>query len=61
MHAYKNDCILYQGAEYEDLEKWPICGLDRFNHIKDNGDDNNCNKRKDRPERCFGTFQSLLI
>jgi hypothetical protein len=61
MHAHKNDCILYHGAEYKDLEKWPICRLDRFNHIKDNGDDNNCNKRKDRPERCFDTFQSLLI
>jgi hypothetical protein len=24
----KNDCILYYGAEYEDLEKCPICRLD---------------------------------
>jgi hypothetical protein len=28
IHAYKNDCILYRAAEYEDLEKCPICGLD---------------------------------
>jgi hypothetical protein len=27
-HACKNDCILYCGAEYEELEKCPICGLD---------------------------------
>jgi hypothetical protein len=28
IHACKNDCILYRGPEYEDLEKCPICGLD---------------------------------
>jgi hypothetical protein len=28
IHAYKNDCILYRGEEYEDIEKYPICGLD---------------------------------
>jgi hypothetical protein len=28
IHTCKNDCILYHGAEYEDLEKCPICGLD---------------------------------
>jgi hypothetical protein len=28
IHACKNDCILYRGSEYEDLEKCPICGLD---------------------------------
>jgi hypothetical protein len=28
IHACKNDCILYCGEEYEDLEKCPICGLD---------------------------------
>jgi hypothetical protein len=28
IHAYRNDCILYRGAEYEDLEKCSICGLD---------------------------------
>jgi hypothetical protein len=25
IHACKNDCILYRGEEYEDLEKCPIC------------------------------------
>jgi hypothetical protein len=28
IHACKNDCILYRGEEYEDLEKCPIYGLD---------------------------------
>jgi hypothetical protein len=28
IHACKNDCILYRGEGYEDLEKCPICGLD---------------------------------
>jgi hypothetical protein len=27
INACKNDCILYRGAEYEDHEKCPICGL----------------------------------
>jgi hypothetical protein len=30
IHTCKNDCILYHGDEYEDLKKYPICGLDRF-------------------------------
>jgi hypothetical protein len=28
IHACKNDCILYCGPEYQDLENCPICGLD---------------------------------
>jgi hypothetical protein len=28
IHTCKNDCILYREAEYKDLEKYPICGLD---------------------------------
>jgi hypothetical protein len=61
IHACKNDCILYRGEEYEDLEKCPIYGLDRFNCRNDGGDDDNCNKRKGGPKRCFGTFLSFLI
>ena len=38
IHACKNDCILYCGEEYEDLDKCPICGLDRFHRRKDGGD-----------------------
>jgi hypothetical protein len=34
IHACKTDCILYHGAKYEDLDKCPICGFDRFNHRK---------------------------
>jgi hypothetical protein len=45
IHMCKNDCILYRGDEYEDLEKCPICGLDRFNPRKDGGDDKNYNTR----------------
>jgi hypothetical protein len=63
IHACKNDCILYRGPEYEDLEKCPICGLNLFNRRKDNSDDENCNRnrRKGGPKRCFGTFLSFLI
>jgi hypothetical protein len=46
IHACKNDCILYHGPEYEDLGKCPICGLDRFNHRKDDGHDENYNKKQ---------------
>jgi hypothetical protein len=55
IHVCKNDCILYLGSEYEDLEKYPICGLDRFNHRKDGGDDENCNRnrRKCGPKKVF--------
>jgi hypothetical protein len=63
IHACKNDCILYYGSEYEDLEKCPICGFSRFNHRKDSGDEENCNinRRKYEPKRYFGTFLSFLF
>jgi hypothetical protein len=52
IYACKNDCILYRGPEYEDLR------LDRFNHRKDGGDDENCkrNRRKDGPKYVFWYF-----
>jgi hypothetical protein len=28
INTCKNDCILYRGPNYKDLEKCPICGLD---------------------------------
>jgi hypothetical protein len=56
IHACKNDCILYHGAQYEDLEKFSIYGLDRFNHRKDGGDDENCNRRKGGPKKIFWYF-----
>jgi hypothetical protein len=46
IHACMNDCILYHGLKYEDIEKCSICGLDRFNRKKDDGDDENCNRNK---------------
>jgi hypothetical protein len=59
----KNDCILYHGSEYEDLEKCHICGLDQFNRRKEGGDNKNCNRnrREVGPKRCFGIFLSFLI
>jgi hypothetical protein len=55
IHACKNDCILYRGPKYEDLDKCPICGLDRFNRRKDGGDDENCNRNriKGGPKKVF--------
>jgi hypothetical protein len=63
IHACKNDCILHRGPQYEDLEKCPICGLDRFNHRKDCGDDENCNRnrRKGELKKVFWSFLSFLI
>jgi hypothetical protein len=58
IHACKNDCILYHAPEYEDLEKCPIYGLDRFNRSKDDNDDENCNRnrRKYEPKNVFWYF-----
>jgi hypothetical protein len=55
IHMCKNDCILYRGSKYEDLEKCPICGLDQFNHRKNSGDDEDCNRnrRKGRSKNVF--------
>jgi hypothetical protein len=57
--ACKNDYILYRGAEYKDLEKFPICGLDRFNCTKDDGDDENFNRRKDIHKKVFWYFSII--
>jgi hypothetical protein len=58
INACKNDWIPYHGLEYEDLEKYLICELDRFNHRKDGGDDKNCNRnrRKGGPKKVFWYF-----
>jgi hypothetical protein len=60
IHTYKNDCILYRGEEYKDIEKYPICGLDRFNRRKDGGDDDNCNRRKGRLKNMFWYFSIIF-
>jgi hypothetical protein len=54
----KNDCILYRGPEYKELEKCPICSLDWFYHRKDIGDDEkyNKNRRKSGPKKVFWYF-----
>jgi hypothetical protein len=56
IRACKNDWILYHGPKNEDLEKCPICGLNRFNHRKDGGDDENYNRRKGRAKKVFRYF-----
>jgi hypothetical protein len=58
IHTCRNDCLLYHGPEYEDLDKCPICGLDRFNRRKDGSDDENCNRnrRKGGPKKVFWYF-----
>jgi hypothetical protein len=43
IHTCKNDCILYRGPKYEDIDKFPICELERFNRRKDGGNDENHN------------------
>jgi hypothetical protein len=56
IHACKNDCILYRGDEYEDLEKCSIYRVDRFNHRKDGSDDEKCNRRNNGPKKMFCYF-----
>jgi hypothetical protein len=64
IHACKNDCILYRGPEFDDVEKCPICRLDQFKHRKDSGDDENCNRnrRKGEPKKvlCYFSIISRL-
>jgi hypothetical protein len=61
IRSCKNDYILYRGPEYEDLKKCPICGLNQFNHRKDIGDDENCNRnrRKGGPKNVFWYFSII--
>jgi hypothetical protein len=63
IHAGKNDCILYRGPEYKDLEKCPIYGLDRFNHRKMAVITRTIIETEEKIglKRCFGTFLSFLI
>jgi hypothetical protein len=58
IHVCKNNCIIYLGPEYEDLEKCPICGLGQFNNRKDDSDDENCNRNriKDGSKKVFWYF-----
>jgi hypothetical protein len=56
IHVCKNDCILYRGPEYEDLEKCPICGLARFNRRKVDGDEKDYNRGKGGPKQVFWYF-----
>jgi hypothetical protein len=59
IHACKNVCILYCGHEYDELEKFPIFGLDRFNHKKDDSDDENYNRRNSGPKKALWYFPNI--
>jgi hypothetical protein len=60
IHVSKNDCILYRGPEYEDLEKCPISGLEQFNYRKDGVRDENCNRnRRKCPKKVFLYFHII--
>src|SRR3989337_1460713 len=39
IHACPNDCILYRGEEYENLNACPVCGALRYNIRQDNAGD----------------------
>jgi hypothetical protein len=61
IHACKNDCILYRGPEFKDVEKCPIYRLDQFKHRKYGGDDENCNRnrRKGEPKKVLCYFSVI--
>jgi hypothetical protein len=35
IHTYPNDCILYRGDEYENLDACPVCGALRYKIRRD--------------------------
>jgi hypothetical protein len=35
IHAYPNDCILYRGDEYENLDAYPVCDALRYKIRRD--------------------------
>jgi hypothetical protein len=57
----KNDCILYRGAEYEDLEKCPIVGLTDSIVEKMTVMLRTSREEKVGLKRCFATFLSFLV
>jgi hypothetical protein len=61
IHTCKNDCILYHGEEYEDLEKCPICGLDDLIIGKMAVMMTIATEERAGLKRCFGTFLSFLV
>ena len=63
IHACKNDCILYRGPEYENLEKCPI--VDSTDSIvgKTTVMTRTATETEEKAglKRCFGTFLSFLV
>ena len=52
IHACPNDCILYRGDEYENLDACPICGLLHYKIRKDDpGDVEGEHPRKSVPAK----------
>ena len=39
IHAYINDCILYRGEEYENMNECPVCGALRYKIRRDDPGD----------------------
>ena len=39
MHAYPNDCILYRGRDYENLDEWPVCKASQYKTRRDDPSD----------------------
>jgi hypothetical protein len=63
IHAYKNNCILYHGSKYEDLEK--ALFVDSIDSIVEKtammmGTATET-EEKAGLKRCFGTFLSFLL
>jgi hypothetical protein len=63
IHAWKNDCILYHGPEYKDLDKCPICGLTDSIIEKTAVMMRTTIETEEKAglKRCFGTFLLFLI
>lgn len=59
IHAYPNDCILYRGKEYENLEACPVCKAQRYKIPQDDPYDvegENKKKKKKIPAKVLWYF-----
>jgi hypothetical protein len=63
IHACKNDCILYRGPEYEDLEKCLFMDSTDSIVVKTTVMTRTAIETEENmsPKMCFGTFLSFLV
>jgi hypothetical protein len=61
IHMCKNDCILYREDEYEDIEKFPICGLVDSIVEKMTVMTRTTTEEMAGLKKCFATFLSFLV